>query len=156
MWKCECGAGNEEEALACISCGQERGAGAREELFVEPPTTPTMERGYEEPPRERGFESALGGYPPPEEEFYMEEERGGPSAKKVLRIVVVSIMSVLIVVISLYAFLQIGGIKEPVFLNYLRQCIGIWIRCIILTQAVVIIGIILVLLLRETRSAKPS
>ncbi|MFN3466947.1 MAG: hypothetical protein ACK4WF_04495, partial [Candidatus Brocadiales bacterium] len=73
MWKCECGTGNEEEALACISCGQERGDGAREELFVEPPPTPTMERGYEEPLRERGVEEI---YAPPEEEFLIEEERG--------------------------------------------------------------------------------
>ncbi|MFN3467667.1 MAG: hypothetical protein ACK4WF_08210, partial [Candidatus Brocadiales bacterium] len=71
-------------------------------------------------------------------------------------IVVVSIMSVLIVIISLYAFFQIGGIKEPVFLNYLRQCIGIWLKCIILTQAVVIIGLILIFLLRESKTPRPT
>lgn len=151
MWKCECGASNEEEFLACINCGQERGA--REEFFVEPPPTPpTRERGFEEPARERVLEEV---YTPPEEEFLMEEVRG-PSAKKVLRIVVVSIMSILIVVISLYAFLQIGGIRETAFLGYVRQCIGIWVRCIILTQAVVIIGVILIWLLRESRPAKSS
>lgn len=155
MWKCECGAGNEEEALACINCGQERGVIAgtlptQEELFVGQPHTSPTEVGFEEAPREGGFEEV---YPPPEEEFFGGEERG-PIVKKVFRIVVVSVMSILIVAISIYAFVQIGGIKEPHFLNYLRQCIGIWIRCIILTQAIVIIGIILVLLLRETKSAR--
>lgn len=157
MWKCECGAGNEEEALACINCGQERGAEAgilptQEELFTGQPPTPPSEVGFEEAPREGGFEEV---YPPQEEEFFMGEEReGGPIVKKVFRIVVVSVMSILIVAISIYAFAQIGSIKETAFLNYLRQCLGIWIRCIILTQAVVIIGIILVLLLRETKSAR--
>lgn len=151
MWKCECGASNEEEALACINCGQERGA--KEEFFVEPPPTmPPRGRGFEEPTRERGYEEV---YPPPEEEFFMEEERG-PSVKKILRIIVVSIMSILIVITSLYAFIQIGGIRETAFLDYVRQCIGIWIRCIIITQAVVIIGLIFIFLLRESRSAKPS
>ncbi len=150
MWKCECGANNEEEALACINCGQERGA--REEFFIEPPSAPVEER-VEEPTRERAFEEA---YAPPEEEFLLEEEiPRGPTVKKVLRIVVVSIMSILIVVISLYAFFTIGGIKETAFLNYVRQCIGIWIRCIILTQAVVIIGLILFFLLRESKSPRP-
>ncbi len=160
MWKCECGANNEEEALTCINCGQERGA--REEMaFVEPPHTPprervyeeaARERGYEEPVRERGFEEV---YPPPEEEFFVEEE-AGPSVKKVLRIVVVSVMSVLVLAISIYAFLQIGGIKATAFGDYLSQCIGIWIKCIILTQAVVIIGLIIIFLLRETRFTRPT
>ena len=106
--------------------------------------------GFEEAPREGGFEEV---YPPSEEEFFGGEERG-PIVKKVFRIVVVSVMSILIVAISIYAFVQIGGIKETSFLNYLRQCIGIWIRCIILTQAVVIIGIILLWLLQESKLAK--
>ena len=157
MWKCECGAGNEEEALACINCGQERGVIAGtlptpEELFAGQPPTPPMEVGFEEAPREGGFEEV---YPPQGEEFFMGEERErGPVVKKVFRIVVVSIMSILIVAISIYAFAQIGGIKETAFLNYLRQCLGIWIRCIILTQAVVIIGIILLWLLQESKPAK--
>lgn len=155
MWKCECGAGNEEEALACINCGQERGVESgtlptQEELFVGQPSTPPTEVGFEEAPREGGFEEV---YPLPEEEFFGGEERG-PIVKKVFRIVVVSVMSILIVAISIYAFAQIGGIKETAFLNYLRQCLGIWIRCIILTQAVVIIGIILLWLLQELKPAK--
>lgn len=157
MWKCECGAGNEEEALACINCGQERGVIAGtlptpEELFTGQPPTPPTEVGFEEAPREGGFEEV---YPPSEEEFFGGEERErGPIVRKVFRIIVVSVMSILIVAISIYAFVQIGGIKEAVFLNYLRQCIGIWIRCIILTQAVVIIGIILLWLLQESKLAK--
>jgi hypothetical protein len=158
MWKCECGVNNEEESLSCINCGQERGV--KEELFVEPPPAaiprgrgfeePTRGRGFEEPPRERGFEEV---YAPPEEEFFI-EEGGGPTAKKVLSIVVVSIMSLLIVIISLYAFFQIGNIKTTHFLAYISQCVGIWVRCIILTQAVVIIGIILIWLLKEPKPAK--
>jgi hypothetical protein len=162
MWKCECGANNEEEALTCINCGQERGQrefGLGE--FIEPPPTPSRERGFEGPTmRGRGFEEPAREktleevYPPPEEEFFVEEERAGPSIKKVFRIVVASLMSILILIISFYAFIKIGGIRETAFLEYVRQCIGIWIRCIILTQAVVIIGLILVFLLRESKSPK--
>ncbi len=153
MWKCECGANNEEESLICTSCGLERGTKEREPAFkgfAEPSFTIPREEVVEPPPRERAFEEV---YPPVEEEFLIEEEPG-PSIKKIFRIAVLSIMSVLIAIISILAFVQIGGITETAFLPYLRNCIGIWIRCIILTQAVVIIGIVFLYFLSESKPIK--
>ena len=50
--------------------------------------------------------------------------------------------------------MQIGGIKEAGFAAYLSKCLGIWVRSIIITQAVLIIGGIIYFVLYEPNETK--
>lgn len=204
MWTCPCGSKNEEEALACTSCGRERdtqesaegmhastlreieeaqkeleGTTPRREKEAPPSPTPArkevketeelrLDMGVEEP-KQSVYEEIedlgreLGETPlvAPEEmeekayeELLYEEEERGSTAKKVLRIIDISIMCVIIVVVAIFAVIQIGGIREATFSAYLSKCLSIWIRSIIITQAVLIIGGIIYFLLREPKTTR--
>lgn len=214
MWTCPCGLQNDEDALACTSCGRERGL--RESAQEEYPSTlkeiEEAQRELEEtpyhiekkpiPPPKPTFaptstpahkkteemgrlrldmdmdieESAssvyneiedlgkeLGEAPlttpreteeEPYEEFMYEEPKEGSAAKKVLRIVDIVMTCIVIVFVAIYAAVQIGGVKEAAFSAYLSKCLGIWIRSIIITQAVLIIGGIIYFLLYEPKETK--
>ncbi|HCN19851.1 MAG TPA: hypothetical protein DIS73_06145, partial [Planctomycetia bacterium] len=76
------------------------------------------------------------------------------TVKKVLRIIDIVITCLIIVSIAIYAFVQIGGIKEAGFAAYLSKCLGIWVRSIIITQAVLIIGGIIYFVLYEPNETK--
>ncbi len=88
------------------------------------------------------------------EDLYYEEEEEGSAAKKVLRVINISIMCIIIVSVAIYAIIQIGGVEERAFSAYLSRCLGIWIRSIIVTQAVLIIGGIFYFLLWEPKRTK--
>lgn len=214
MWACPCGSQNDEDALACISCGRERDIqeSAQEEypsslkeieeaqreleetthhiekepipaptpVEKEPISTPTPFHKEAEKMEElrldtetKGSEQSvyeemedlgkeLGEVPPtapkepeekPYEEFMYEEEEGS-TTKKVLRVIDISVMCVIIVFVAIYAIIQIGGVEEARFSAYLSRCLGIWIRSIIITQAVLIIGGIIYFLLWEPKRTK--
>lgn len=214
MWTCPCGSQNEEDALACVDCGMERGVEesteesypsalreiekAQQELEdstrsteKEPIPTPsptpiprptptrvpaTRETGHEErlgldveEPEQSVYEDIehlgkeLGEVPVAPaheaeaetyEDSYYEEEEEGSAAKKVLRILDISIVCIIIVSVAIYAIIQIGGVEEKAFSAYLSRCLGIWIRSIIVTQAVLIIGGIFYFLLWEPKTTK--
>lgn len=106
----------------------------RRELGEVPPSTPReMEEAYE---------------------TLFEEERRGVTVKKVLRMVIVGIVCILVALIALYSVIDISSVREAKLSAYVGRCVGIWIRSIIMTQAVVIIGGIFFFLLREPRETK--
>lgn len=214
MWACPCGLQNEEDALACVSCGKEREPreSAHEEypsmlkeiedaqreleevayrVGKEPVPTPkpthTLTSDYphkkteerERLPLDMDIEEPapsvyseiedlgkeLGETPlaarkgreaeeEPYEEFIYEEPKDGSAVKKVLRIVDIVVACIIIVFVAVYAFVQIGGIKEAGFAAYLSKCLGIWVRSIIITQAVLIIGGIIYFVLYEPNETK--
>lgn len=90
----------------------------------------------------------------PYEEYVYEEPEEGSAVKKVLRIVDVVVACIIIVFVAIYAAMQIGGVKEAGFSAYLSKCLGIWIKSIIVTQAVLIIGGIIYFLLYEPKETK--
>ncbi|MEE9488780.1 MAG: hypothetical protein V3W00_08725, partial [Candidatus Brocadiales bacterium] len=55
----------------------------------------------------------------------------------------------IIIFVSIYSVVQIGRVEEARFSAYLSQCLGIWIRSIIATQAVLVIGGIIYFILWE-------
>lgn len=146
MWTCSCGADNEEEAFACTSCGN---------MKISPETS-TKPYSHTPTPREEEFPTSA--HEEMEKTYetllFEEKEAGKGTARKVLRIMIVSIMSIALALIALFSVIQISGIKDTSFPDYISQCIGIWIRSIIITQAVVIIGGIFLFLLRESKEAK--
>ncbi|MFQ5862100.1 MAG: zinc finger Ran-binding domain-containing protein [Candidatus Brocadiales bacterium] len=204
MWTCPCSSQNEEEALACVSCGRERviqesAQEAPPPTFMEieearreleetirrkekeavPTPTPTPARkeaeemeelrlDVEEPKQSiydeiEDLGKELGEVPlttPKEteerayEEILYEEEKEGSTAKKVLRIIDITLVCIIIVIVAIFAVVQIGGIGETGLRAYLSRCLGIWIRSIIITQAVLIIGGIIYFLLREPKVTK--
>ncbi len=83
------------------------------------------------------------------DEYAFEEEEEGSTVKKVLRILDLSIICTIIVFVSIYSVVQIGRVEEARFSAYLSQCLGIWIRSIIATQAVLVIGGIIYFILWE-------
>ncbi|MHC4197416.1 MAG: hypothetical protein ACYSRP_05855, partial [Planctomycetota bacterium] len=83
------------------------------------------------------------------DEYAFEEEGEGSTVKKVLRIIDLSIICTIIVFVSIYSVVQIGRVEEARFSAYLSQCLGIWIRSIIATQAVLVIGGIIYFILWE-------
>lgn len=207
MWTCPCGSQNEEEALACVSCGREQDIQvsaqetpsstfkeieeAQRELEetvhhketiptppLTPPPTPTQKEAEEmeelrldtemEEPKQSIYNEIedlgkeLGEVPlatpkETEERAYEEllyEGEEGSSVKKVLRIIDITVVCIIIVIVAIFAVMQIGGIREIGFSAYLSKCLSIWVRSIIITQAVLIIGGIIYLLLREPKTTK--
>lgn len=127
----------------------------RLDMGVEEPK-PSVYEEIEDLGRELG-EVPLAAPEEPEEKAYEElfyEEEKGSTVKKVLRIIDISIMCIIIVVVAIFAAIQIGGIREATFSGYLSKCLGIWIRSIIITQAVLIIGGIIYFLLREPKTTR--
>lgn len=91
---------------------------------------------------------------PAYEDSYYEEEEGGSTGKRVLRIIDITLMCIVIISVAIYSIVQIGGVDEARFSTYLSRCLSIWIRSIIVTQAVVIIGGIIYFLLWEPKRTK--
>lgn len=151
MWTCSCGVDNEEEAFACSSCGSNR---SPLEASTKPDSPIPQEEEFR-PMREELHPTAREEMEKTYETLLFEEKEAGKgTARKVLRIMIVTFMCTALALIALFSILSINDIKDTSPSVYISRCIVIWIRSIIITQAVVIIGGILLFLLRESKEAK--
>ncbi|MDR4507539.1 MAG: hypothetical protein MRJ65_04765 [Candidatus Brocadiaceae bacterium] len=72
--------------------------------------------------------------------------------KQKLKALIIAIMSVLVALIAFYAFLNVSQAIEQVRgPSLLWNCFAIWIKSIILTQAVLVVGGLLLFMLRKPK-----
>ena len=72
--------------------------------------------------------------------------------KQKLKAVIITIMVVLISLISVYAFLRVSSaIDKAHGSDLLWKCFAIWIKSIILTQTVLVIGGLFLFMLRKPK-----
>jgi len=72
--------------------------------------------------------------------------------KHKLKVVIITIMAVIISLIAIYSFLRVSQAIEHIRgSELLWRCFAIWIKSIILTQGVLVVGGLFLFLLRKQR-----
>jgi F0F1-type ATP synthase assembly protein I len=74
--------------------------------------------------------------------------------KQKFRTIVISVMAVIITLIAIYSFVRVSGAIDHVHgKDLMWKCFAIWIRSIILTQAVIVIGGLLLFMRRKPKGS---
>ena len=74
--------------------------------------------------------------------------------KQKLKAFIIIVMAVIISLIAIYAFMRVSVAIEQVHgTELLWRCFAIWIKSIILTQAVLVVGGLFVFMLRKPKGA---
>lgn len=72
--------------------------------------------------------------------------------KQKLKGFIVTIMAILISLISIYAFMRVSSaIEQTHGTDLLWRCFAIWIKSIILTQAILVVGGLFLFMLRKPK-----